>query len=163
MRSLVTLLVIMALSLSGCSYLPKGSVRNRQATSDGVGAQNPLIPERENLLTFRKKDKPYTGTLVDQLTSIRLDPVSGGKMLIVEGLPLRQGAFEVRLVDEDDGDGPINGVLTYSLRAYQPTDEAQGTQNSRVVDAGVFIPRKDLNGVSSIRVVAARNQQSIRP
>ncbi len=162
MRNFVILILIAALGVSGCSYLQKNR-KNPNATPGGVGAENPLIPEQENLISFKKKKRPYTGSLIDHMTKVDIKPVSGGKMLLVEGLTLRQGAFDIRLVNENTDGIPVNGVLTYSFRAYQPQNTAQGIQNTRMVDAGVFLSNKDLTGVSAIRVVAERNEQVVRP
>lgn len=127
---------------------------------------NPLIPkkgeEEGGIFSGRRKDSPYEGTPVAAITDFELKPVSGGALVSVSGLTLRQGAYNVRLIPDDPKGAPINGVLGFDLRAIQPEDMPQGPERTRQVLAGIFIPNKALDAAREIRVRGAQNERVIR-
>ena len=121
-------------------------------TADGqVEEVNPLIGERKQsqisskkarraqagafTSIFDREEGPYAGTLVDQVTDLNIERTATGAIVRVTGTSARQGAFDVRLVPTNEG-VPIDGVLTYELRALQPLNTLQGPPRSRVIKAG---------------------------
>lgn len=136
---------------------------------------NPLIDTeggnqlvRRNVTTIqrtglfrRDKEVQYEGTLVDEVTDLVVERTPTGAIVHVTGLPNREGAFDVRLLRVNQ-DGPVDGVLEYTLNAVQPTQTPVGTQRTRSVKAGVFVSNDLLEKVSEIRVTAERNIRSTR-
>ena len=94
--------------------------------------------------------------LVDQVTSVSVERTAGGAIVKAEGLPVRQGSYEVDLVPENGGE-PVDGVYVLSFRAVPDPAQPQGTPRSRAVVAGAFLTDGTLASVRSIRVQAARN------
>lgn len=127
---------------------------------------NPLIPTRDEdeggIFSRRRGEPPYEGTPVAVISDFELKPVSGGALISVEGVTLRQGAFSVRLIPDNPEGEPVNGVLGFELRAVQPEDTVQGPERTRQVLAGAFIPTKSLEAANVIRVRGAQNERVIR-
>jgi hypothetical protein len=151
-------------ALAGCG----ARRRTRRAARADAENTNPLIPEGDEegglfqSIQERRRNAPYEGTPVATITSAEIEPASGGVILRVEGLTLRQDAFNVRLVPEHPQGEPVNGVIIYELRAEQPEDTPQGPERARQVLAAVFISRKKLGAAREIRVRAAHNERVIR-
>lgn len=194
MRIVVSVLVISTLTLAGCGGLrdsranpmnwfgqSKSAVRVETATPRDPGDRqtgNPLIEDpktrrsnaknqstldKSGILDRRNNEEVYEGTLIDEITALRVDRIPTGAIVHVTGLPQREGAFDVRLLQVNP-DGPVNGVMEYTLNAYQPVTTPRGTQTTREVDVGVFISQADLERIREIRVVAERNSRtSSRP
>lgn len=164
MRTFLIFAVISSLLLGGCSGWRESRVNpaNWFGNSRSVPAQpataqerNPLIPDQTGLFG-RNRDEVYLGTLVDQVTDVVVEPTAGGAIVRVTGLTARQGAFDVRLTSETD-DKPVEGVLTYSLKAVQPQNTPQGPQVARTLNAAKFVSSNTLAEVGTIRIVGARN------
>ena len=141
--------------------------RARRATRNDPDNPNPLIPREEEGGLFqsiqeRRRDAPYEGTPVAAITNAEIKPASGGVILRVEGLTLRQEAFDVRLIPDHPQGEAVNGVISYELRAEQPEDAPQGPERARQVLAAVFISRKKLGAAREIRVRGAQNERVIR-
>lgn len=161
-----------AFALAGCSgfrqsrinprnWFGRSTARPREsAPSDG---SNPLIPERENRI-FRRgpREEVYEGTPVDQIMALAVERTSDGAIIRVTGQTLRQGAFDLRLIPEHDEDAPVGGVLSYELRAVQPSDTPQGPARTRQVQAGVFVSNQTLERVTEVRVRGLRNERVSR-
>ena len=90
-----------------------------------------------------------------------IERTSDGGIVRVEGVALRQGAFDVRLVSDTENE-PVNGVLELRLMAIQPEDQPQGSERARTVLAGVFLSNQALERANEIRVIGARNEQVSR-
>lgn len=140
--------------------------RSQEAAASAEEPVNPLIPERDEeeggLFSRLRQKRPYEGTPVAVVSAFELKPVSGGGLVAVEGLTLRQGAFDVRLIPEDPDGQPVGGVLRYELRAVQPEDTPQGPERTREVLAGAFVSNKVLESTTEIRVRGAQNERVIR-
>lgn len=142
--------------------------RSQEAAASADEPVNPLIPKRgedEEGGIFsgrRRRDAPYEGTPVAVVSAFELKPVSGGGLVAVEGLTLRQGAYDVRLIPEDPDGQPVGGVLRYELRAVQPEDTPQGPERTREVLAAAFVSNKVLESTNEIRVRGAQNERVIR-
>jgi hypothetical protein len=160
-----------AFALSGCSgfrdsrinprnWFGRSTSQPRTAAASTAAGGNPLIPEREDSI-FRRAPRVvvYEGTPVDQVTDLSIEPTSDGAIISVTGQTLRQGAFDVRLVPEQPADAPVAGVLSYELRALQPTDTPQGPPRTRQVNAGVFVSNEDISRVTRVRVRGLRNER----
>ena len=177
MRVPITLLLMSTLFVSGCGGWsesranPKNWFGNSRSevivqsagTQAAEEAANPLIEQnrRDGIFSRDRKAPPYQGTLVDQVTSLSVEPTPTGAIVRVTGLTLRQGAFDVRLV-RDSQDGPVDGVMSYSLRALQPVNTPQGPPRTREIQAGDFLSNEELALTGSIRVTGARNVQTTR-
>ena len=159
-----------AFALAGCSgfrqsrinprnWFGRSSARPREAAASADGS-NPLIPEREDSI-FRRgpREEVYAGTPVDQITALTVERTSDGAIIRVTGQTLRQGAFDVRLIPEHDEDAPVGGVLSYELRAVQPSDTPQGPARTRQVQAGVLVTNQTLERVTAVRVRGLRNER----
>lgn len=127
----------------------------RLVRGNGAGAQ------RSSIFRSRKKVEIYDGSLVDEVTSLIVEPLPTGAIVRVTGLPQREGAFDVRLLPVSE-DGPINGVMEYTLNAYQPLTTAVGTAGTREVKAGTFLSNDDLDQINEIRVRGELNVRSTR-
>ncbi len=100
--------------------------------------------------------------MVDQVTSLNIEKTGGGAIIHAVGLPLTQGFWDAELIPEN-GERPVNGVLTYQFRISQPVGfERESTTRSREVVVGYFVSSFKLNGVSQIRVIGARNARTSR-
>ena len=188
MRVLLSVLVMSSMVLAGCSGFrdsranpanwfgsSKSERRVERETRDAEGKEiNPLIgakakqeflpgPKKRvvtgSVLGDREKVIPYEGTLVDQVTALVIERTSSGAIVRATGLASRQGAFDVRLIEDQEG-APVDGIKTYTLRAYQPVESPQGPQRTRTLHAAEFISNADLEGIKAIRVAAKRNVQT---
>lgn len=169
MRTFLILTVSSALMLSACSgwrdarVNPSnwfGNTRSAPAPADAATTTNPLIPERASLLR-RDRDETYVGTAVAEITGLAIERTSTGAIVRVTGITDRQGAHDVRLINDTDGE-PVDGVLRYSLQAVQPTDQQLGSSSARTVRAGAYISNNVLERLSSVEVMGARNSLTTR-
>ncbi|MEJ5217063.1 hypothetical protein WG622_02320 [Cognatishimia sp. D5M38] len=160
MKKTIGLLLIATLTLSACGRVRDSAINpfNWFGGSETVEAPaeeiNPLIPrERESLL--RRPEAAYAGTLVADLTTLKIERVAGGAIIRVKGIASTQGAFDVRMEPENEDQEPVKGVLTYTLLAVQPPGFRQGPAQSREITAAVFRTDQELANVRTIRVVGA--------
>ncbi len=164
-----------AFALAGCggfrdsrinprNWFGRSTSRARQPaeTSDADG--NPLIPEDEGGIfrRRRRREEVYEGTLVDQITALAVERTSDGAIIRATGQTARQDAFDVRLVPEQPGGTPEGGVLSYELKALQPSNAPQGPARTRQVQAGVFVSNQTLEQVREVRVRGRRNERVSR-
>ncbi len=166
MRKVVAVLVISSIVLSGCSRLRDSRLNpgnwfgggKPQPVATAQGEANPLIPQRTRI---RRRDlkKIYTGTPVDQVSSVKIERTTAGAIVRVTGISLQQGAHDVRLTSDNDGE-PVGGVLTFRLMAEQPRDTPQGQPRQRTIHAGRFVSKHDLAVTNTVRVIGARNEIS---
>lgn len=168
MRTFLTLLVISTLVLSSCSRWRDSRVnpsnwfgKSRSAPVETTEAStNPLIPERTSV--FRKDHREtYQGTLVDQVTDLVIERTSTGAIVRATGMTALQGAHDVRLTSDNDAE-PVDGVLTFSLKALQPADQGYGTEAGRTVRVGRYISHQVLERTQTIRVIGERNVRTTR-
>lgn len=137
------------------------STPRRRAVEATPENTNPLIPQQEDTIFRRNRKRPYDGTPVDQVKSMVIERTSDGGIIRVEGVTLRQGAFDVRLISATNNE-PVNGVLEFRLMAVQNDTEPQGSERARTVLSGVFISNQTLERASEVRVIGARNEQVSR-
>lgn len=135
-----------------------GEKRQRRA----LGPKNNRINQSGRFNPFTEREEgPYTGTLVDQVTSLEVKRTTTGAIVTTTGLTTRQGAYDVRLVASNDGN-PVDGVLTYELRAIQPIETLQGPERTRRIQAAAPLSVQDLESVRTVQVVARRNTRTSR-
>lgn len=172
MRFAITFLLVSGLTLSACGGMRDsranpanwfgGSKVERRAAPVANEAVNPLIPEQANSIFRRKSDEDtYAGTPIYAVEGVTIERSSGGAIIKATGLSLRQGAFDVRLSPENKGE-PVDGVLTYAMRAMQRADTPQGPERTRRVSAGAFISTQTLSEVRTIRVLGLTNTATTR-
>ena len=168
MRTVLTLLVISTLVLSSCSrwrdsranpsnWFGKSRSAPVAATEEHT---NPLIPQQTSIFRRDKRDT-YDGTLLAEVTDLVIERTSTGGIVRVTGMSNLQGAHDVRLISDNDGE-PVDGVLTFELKALQPEDQGIGTQTARTVRAGRYVSSQVLERTRTIRVVGALNERTTR-
>lgn len=164
MRKSLAGLVILSMTLSACGGWRDSRVNpsnwfgnsRSEPVAENAAQTNPLIPENTSIFRRRAVEEVYEGTPVDQITALSVERTSSGAIIRVEGLTLRQGAYDVRLTSDTDGQ-PVNGVLELSLKALQPDDTPQGPDRTRTVTVGRALSESDLAEITTIRVIGARN------
>jgi hypothetical protein len=166
MRRFLAVLVISSVTLSGCGRLRDSNANPANwfgkrnpgpvATAPGEPAEvNPLIPQKTSVFK-RNKSENYIGTPVANITSMTIERLPTGAILHVTGVSLQQGAYDVRLISDSKGD-PVNGVLTFKLKAVQPLDQPQGSQQARTIHAARFVSNSNLESASVIQIIGGRN------
>jgi hypothetical protein len=108
---------------------------------------------------------PDPRPLVDQVIAMAVEPIPGGAILRVTGLPPTQGFWEAELVPvESTAAAPIDeGVLVFDFRIWPPPYVARaGTQPSREVEVATYLTLNDLEGVTRIVVRGARTERLTR-
>lgn len=133
----------------------------RRKTAAEEPETNPLIPKREEggLFDRARKEKPYEGTLVAEVTALDVERATGGAIVKVRGTASQQDIYDVRLVPDNEAGEPVGGIMGYELRAVHPLD-AQAAP--REVQAAAFISDKALGQVREIRVRGAQNERVSR-
>ncbi|CUH77372.1 hypothetical protein [Tropicibacter naphthalenivorans] len=166
MKKALSVLVVSSVVLTSCGAI-RDSAMNPfnwfgRSTSEAVatGAEvNPLIPARRSSVFRSNQPETYQGWAVGEVTELLVERRPGGAVIRATAVADRQGAFEVRLVkndEESDAD-----TLTYDFRAIQQPGNV-GTALSRQVTAAVWLTDNELRGIRTIRVKAARNVRTAR-
>ena len=158
MRATVLITTAAAVLLSGCSG---GSVDS--------GRLNPLNwfesntenePETELAVAAQLDERE----LIPVISSVEVQPFGGDGsiILIAAGVPPTFGYYEPALVPANDGE-PIGGELVFELRANAPEGESEiGSEESRELSVATTLTQRQLEGVVSVRVVGAVNEQIIK-
>lgn len=161
------LLLCSALALAGCgggfsnSWANPGNWfgNSRGQAIEARGSTNPLIPQRSLL---RRAKPEYSGQPVDQIKSLRVERKPGGAIIHVVGVADGIGYYDVRM-RSDTPDGPVKGVLSFTLRAEAPGNLIRGgSEAARQITAARLVSDQELEGVRTIVVKGARNQRSTR-
>ncbi|MGH1577101.1 hypothetical protein [Planktotalea sp.] len=162
-----TLLLCSALALAGCggglanSWVNPGNWfgNSRSGPVEVQRTNNPLIPAR----SFARRPKPvYQGRPVDQISALRIERRPGGAIIHAVGVTDVIGYYDSRL-EADNEDGPVKGVLSYTLTAVRPESTVGvGGEAARQINVARFVSDQDLLGVKTIVVKGARNQRSTR-
>ena len=169
MRRIAILLVVSSMVLSACSGWRDSRAnptnwfgKSRSAPAPVATAENPnpLIPERVGIFRQDKREQ-YDGTLLREVTDVVIERTNSGGIVRVTGMSSLQGAFDVRLTSENDGE-PVDGVLTFSLKAIQPENQGVGTTSGRTVRVGRFVSNQVLARTDSIRIVAEGNVRTTK-
>ncbi|MGI1661415.1 hypothetical protein ACRDNQ_04165 [Palleronia sp. KMU-117] len=151
----------MVVLLSGCSSGWSESNLNPMTWVGRSDTPESLVPVEQQLFVDARP-------LMTELTALSVDPTPGGVILRATGIPPTQGYWDGELVVENANPAPVNGVLSFQFRilpppAGTPAAATVGGTRSREVVVGKFISRQELAGVTTLRVVAERNERSVRP
>lgn len=126
------------------------------------GTVNPLLPESADEF-LQKAEVAVEGETIDQVSSLIIEPTIEGAIIRAEGLALREGAFDARLIPQTLDETPIDGVLTYRFMVKYPNQNTYtGTQATRTVNVARTITAGHLEGVQVIRVLGTQNAQESR-
>lgn len=164
-KSLITLTVA-ALVLAGCGNSRLNPMnwfgRGAPAPVAVQGTDNPLIPLDR---TGRPKTNkvPYLGSLIAQVSEVKVERVPGGAIVRATGIGHFQGSFDVKLVSPTDNQA-VNGTLTFEFRANVPPagERITGAASSRQIVAAAYLTDNELVGVRKIRVESAANAMESR-
>ncbi|WP_299356101.1 hypothetical protein [uncultured Shimia sp.] len=163
MRKIAFSLAIAAIVLSACSTRlnPRNWFGNSQEVATGSTTErNPLIPEENALAT--RPEEVYPGVPVQKVTELVVERLDDGALIRASGVAYVQGAFSVKLQPLNEGK-PENGVLTYELLAVHPSWGTRGgTDQARTVTVAHNLTDQQLEGVRTIKVVAADNARQAR-
>lgn len=157
MHKSISMLLISSVLLAGCGQSRLNPLNwfgraERIEAPDATAEINPLIPKQS---LFSSKTDVYEGQLVPVVREMKLERLPGGAILRVTGLAATQGSWDVRLEETNNGE-PLEGVLTYELRAL-PSSTAVGTERSRLMTVAVFVSDQQLERSRSVQVVGAEN------
>ena len=153
-RRAVILTLAMAVALSGCGL--------------GQSRLNPFNwfrsgPQTETLDPVPLQRNRDRRPLVAQVTHLVVERTPGGAIIRAIGLPPEQGWYDAELVNEDRDGKPIDGVLTYSFRAFPPRESTRvSTVQSRELTVAVFVSDITLASTRQIRVTGALNSRTAR-
>ncbi|OWU84723.1 hypothetical protein ATO6_10320 [Oceanicola sp. 22II-s10i] len=164
MRKTIALLLISSTLLAGCG----GSRLNPMnwfggARSTPRADANPLIPESSGF-SLRRQPRVYAGTPVDQITGLTVERIPGGAIIRVEGVADYQGAYEVKVDPDTEGDEAVDGVLAYTLKARKTARRfaVVGPVQTRRITAAHYVSDEVLREVRTIRVAGVRNVMTVR-
>jgi hypothetical protein len=167
-------LLVSTLILTGCSSVREsrinpfnwwGSAQSEPIDTQSPEAVNPLIPTRSGLFARRSKteEKVYLGSPIETVTSLSIERTLGGAIVRATGVAQLQGIHTVQLTPVNDGDEPVDGVLTYRLEGIRATTpQVQGPEVTREVTAGHSLTDKQLAAARVIRVEGATNAMTTR-
>lgn len=97
--------------------------------------------------------------LVDQVTDLVVEPLTGGVVVRATGLPPTQGFWDAELVARPVEDG----VLVYDFRVSPPAPGAAvSTVQSREITVGAYLSDIKLAGITQITVQGARSARTTR-
>lgn len=153
LRRPLILAVVTAVGLSGCGRLAESRVNPfNWFGNDRAEQVEPLV---DGLV-----DSPDRRPLVQDVTQLVAEPVTGGAIVRATGVPNTQGYFDAELVEVETDDP---NVLTYEFRVIPPREtKPQGTQISREIVVGQFASTQKLQGVRTIRVLGSKTARSVR-
>jgi len=138
-----------------------GSSRTMETTAPAEDA-NPLIPQR-SAISSRPGDA-YIGVLIQEITDLRIERDPSGAIIYAEGIAARQGAYDARLIPENEDLTPDeNGVLTYRFEVLYPEHPTSvGSEQMRRIIIATDLSVQALEAVRTIRVEAATNARESR-
>jgi len=145
-------------SLSGCARISDSRInplnwfgQSTQAPVTANGDIRPLVREGRRTITVDGR------TLVQSVSSLRVDRSPTGAIVSAVGIAPTQGYFNAELVSR----GVENGVLLLEFRAQAPTAfNVPGTDRSRQITAAYDISSGELAGIRSVRVQSASNART---
>ncbi|MCY3982987.1 MAG: hypothetical protein OXD29_09130 [Roseovarius sp.] len=161
MRFKILVLAFSAILVAACG-------RDKAEESNDAEGGNPLIDTKPRKGVFggnsrsqeneegsildiiRQKREVYKGTLVTEVTEINLEHTGIGAIVRASGVSSRQGAHDVRLVRVSEM--PVDGIMSYELRALHPLTTPQGSKNTRAFQAGDYLNSEELEQIDEIRV-----------
>lgn len=141
-----------ALFLAGCGRVRESRFNPFNWFGGSREEPAPAVPVGE-----RRDPRP----LVDQVTSLEIEPTNTGAIVRATGLPPMQGWHSAALVRETDE--PVNGEMVYSFRAAPPDAPTRlSTPQSRELSVATRLSASSLAQISVVRVIGARNARVAR-
>jgi len=167
MRHLTSALLVSTLVLSGCGAVRDSRINpfnwfGRAQVEPVASAEvNPLIPTGAASGLFSSGRATAANTpiapLAAQVDALTVERFQGGALIRATAVSDTVGAFNVSLEPMNNG-LPVDGVLTYELRAFAPAPGATPMpERARRHVAAVRVSDNNLAGVRVIRVQAERN------
>ncbi len=151
LRSL-SIFLALALLLSGCARVSESRFNPFNWFGGSSSEESRVAVPEES-----RDPRP----LVADVTSLAVERTPTGAIIRATGLPPQQGWHGAELVL--DGDGPVDGVLTYRFRAIPPFAQTRvSTVRSRELSVATSISQITLAETRVIRVIAARNVRTVR-
>ena len=99
--------------------------------------------------------------LMPIVRAVNAEQFASGIILIASGVPPTFGYHDPVLEPINEG-RPINGELVFELRAKPPQGALpEGTEESREISVAKTLSQRQLQGVTSIRVMGAVNEQIV--
>lgn len=148
----IAVFLLSAVVLTGCAAVSESGLNPLNWFGDAESTETTAAPVEENL-----DPRP----LVDQITSLTIEPTPAGAIIRATGLPPTQGWHSAELLAT--GDGPVGGVLQYRLHAIAPDAQtAVSTAQSRELRVAVALTDAELSQIRVIQVIGAGNIQSVR-
>jgi hypothetical protein len=154
----VLLLSLLLTAACGSSLNPMnwfGDDAPDESVLDPVSANNPLLPSDDGPFARRTGPSPYLGTPVEAVTDLTLERVPGGLIIRATGRSSSPGIYDARLVSENEDGLPVEGVLTYSLRALKA--QTGGVVQPQDVTVARQLTNQELAGARTIRVEGQQN------
>ena len=156
MRRIVIPLLLLSL-LGACSQISSSRLnltnwlRAQEATPS-------LIPEENMIRGISKRE--YAGTPIYQITDLKLEQTSDGKILVVTAYATNTGAANAEF--ETVESAPV-GELHFVLNAEVDMRLPVGTPTNRQLTAGKFLSTGTLQDIRKIVIIGETNTLSIRP
>ena len=111
----------------------------------------PLVPEGRTTVMVEGR------SLIQSVSALSVDRAPSGAIVRATGIAPTQGYFNAQLVNA----GIDNGVLLLEFRAQAPAGfQAEGSTQSRQINAAYVIDATTLAGIRSVRVQAASNART---
>ena len=170
MRIFVLSFFIAVLGLGACSSRVNpvnwGKQNKQDYAQTAPQEVNPLIPKNPQRSLWSRitgaEEDIYQGKPIDQVTSVKLEPIPGGAILRASGISIFQGFYDVQLTPENDDILPEGGVLSFRLEGLIPYEGMRGgPENLRTVTAGFRLTQKEITRAKIIRVEGITNAQSV--
>ncbi len=168
MRHPLMALILVSFTLSACATVRDsrfnpfnwfGQSREEAVAAAEDGEVNTLIPRRASI--FRDNDMgEYVGVPMEEVRALSVERVPGGALIRATALAAKQGAYDLRLVPDEDAEPDM---LSYQLLGiYNPDVRRVGTEASREFTVATRVTDQDLEGIRTIWVSARTNARSVR-
>ncbi len=173
MRGIIVVLLTGTMGLSACSGWKTSSAnptnwfgRSRPADINpselAAAPANPLLPKEADGFRAAVVDE-VDGVTIQQVMTLVVEPTVEGAIVRAEGIALREGAYDARLIPETFDESPVDGVLSYRFVVKYPNEAtATGTEATRTISAARTVTRGHLEATRTIRVIGQQNARESR-
>lgn len=173
MRGVIVVLLTGAMGLSACSSWKTSSAnptnwfgRSRPADINpselAAAPVNPLLPDEADVFRAAAVAE-VEGVTIDQVSTLIIEPTVEGAIIRAEGIAVREGAYDARLIPETLDESAVDGVLSYRFVVKYPNEAtATGTQATRTVSVARTVTQGHLEATRTIRVVGQQNARESR-
>ncbi|MGR3614831.1 MAG: hypothetical protein ACU0BB_02165 [Paracoccaceae bacterium] len=175
MRTTVTLLAASSLILAGCGGWGTSRLNPTNWFGSSTSAPveqsvdanvNPLIPDTESRISLfgdRDTDTTAESPLVETVTELNIERTPSGAIIRATGVAFRQGAYGAFLRPIEPSEDSDSSVLAFDFTVIYPENGTPvGSEQSRSIQVARTISLQDLNGVSTVRIVANQNTRESR-